>query len=58
MTIPNDTVDEKIKLKEFKENLILGNLPQTTAGDFLNSQLYNEFQTSFTPQNVQSFTHI
>lgn len=37
MSTPNETVEEKIKLKEFKENLFLGNLPQTTAGDFLNS---------------------
>lgn len=57
MTTTNDTIEEKMKHKNFKENLLVGALPQN-AKDFLNASLFDEYQTSFSPANVKTFKDI
>lgn len=50
-----DQVEEKVKLQEFKEKLLIGQLPKTAIEDFLNPAFYDEAQSIYSPTNVVAF---
>ena len=53
--LSNDQIEEKVRLQQFKENLLIGNLPVDSNKDFLNPTLYDETQVSFSPSSVIQF---
>jgi len=54
-SLSHDQVEEKLKIQEFKENLLIGQLPKNAIEDLLNPSFYDEAQSIYSPSNVVSF---
>lgn len=54
-SLSHDQVEEKMKIQEFKENLLIGQLPKNAIEDLLNPAFYDEAQSIYSPSNVVSF---
>ena len=50
-----EQVEEKLRLQDFKEKLLVGQLPKAAIEDLLNPSFYDEAQSIYSPFNVVSF---
>ena len=50
-----EQVEEKLHIQEFKENLLIGQLPKNAVEDLLNPSFYDEAQSIYSPSNVVTF---
>lgn len=53
--LSHDQVEEKLKIQEFKEGLLIGQLPRNAVEDLLNPSFYDEAQSIYSPSTVVSF---
>ena len=54
-SLSHEQVEEKLKIQEFKEHLLIGQLPKNAIEDLLNPAFYDEAQSIYSPSNVVSF---
>lgn len=54
-TLSHEQIEEKLRIQEFKENLLIGQLPKSAVEDLLNPSFYDEAQSIYSPSNVVSF---
>ena len=54
-SLSGEQVEEKLRLQDFKEKLLVGQLPKQAIEDLLNPSFYDEAQSIYSPFNVVSF---
>lgn len=54
-SLSHEQVEEKLRIQEFKERLLIGQLPRNAVEDLLNPSFYDEAQSIYSPSTVVSF---
>jgi hypothetical protein len=51
----SEQVEEKVVQTEFKDSILIGNIPKKMSPDLLNPSFFDEIQTTFSSSNVGGF---